>query len=206
MRESEAVRDNRAFEEMRKVAVDWLAGLNPGKIAENAGFAYDERAAQFSFASLGTDVRVDYPSYQVTPKLEQWQHLVILHYMKLADGAPLTGQWMTMAEVKDGMVRGGDFDRRCERAICDRLSRMSEDELAEKCRSIGGRAMESNADFTARFDFLPRYPLLLKLWYADEEFPASGKLLLDRSADHYLPIEDAVTVGQLIMEKLLGMF
>ncbi len=66
--------------------------------------------------------------------------------------------------------------------------------------------MDSNADFTVQFDFLPYYPLLLKLWFADEEFPASGKLLLDESADHYLMVEDAVTVGQILMEKLVGVF
>ena len=206
MKQPEDARGNRAFEEMRKVAVDWLAGRNPLEIATNAGMGYDETDGRFSFTSLGTDVCVDYPSYQIAPELEQWHQLIILHYMKLADGAPLTGQWMTMAEVKDGMVRGGDFDRRCERAIRDRLTRMSEDELSVKCRSIGGRIVKSNADFASRFDFLPRYPLLLKLWFADEEFPASGKLLLDRSADHYLSIEDAVTVGQLVMEGLVGMF
>ncbi len=41
---------------------------------------------------------------------------------------------------------------------------------------------------------------------ADEEFPASGKLLLDASADHYLMIEDAVTAGQILIEKLVGVF
>lgn len=66
--------------------------------------------------------------------------------------------------------------------------------------------MDSNADFTVQFDFLPCYPLLLKLWFADEEFPASGKLLVDTGADHYLTIEDAVTLGQLVMEKLVGLF
>ena len=134
--------------------------------------------------------------------MNEWQQLVILHYMRLADGAPLTGRWMTMGEMRDGLIRGGDFDRRCEHMIRSRLSRMPAEELEEKCRSLGGRILDSNADFTVQFDFLPRVPLLLKLWFADEEFPASGKLLLDQSADHYLLIEDAVTVGQLLMENL----
>ena len=181
-------------------------GRNPAEIARSAGLSFDEAAGQFTFASLGEDVRVEYPSYRFEPALDEWRQLAILHVMKLADGAPLSGTWMPMGEMRDGMVRGGDFDCRCERAIRDRLTRMSEDELSVKCRSIGGRIVKSNADFASRFDFLPRYPLLLKLWFADEEFPASGKLLLDRSADHYLSIEDAVTVGQLVMEGLLGMF
>lgn len=78
--------------------------------------------------------------------------------------------------------------------------------MTERSSRIGGRSAESNADCAIRFDFLPRYPLLLKLWLADEDFPASGKLLVDASSDHYLTIEDAVTIGQLVMEELLGVF
>lgn len=43
---------------------------------------------------------------------------------------------------------------------------------------------------------------LVKIWFADEEFEASGKLYLSRSADHYLTMEDAVTVGEILLSKL----
>ena len=69
---------------------------------------------------------------------------------------------------------------------------------------LGAELLPSNADFCARFDFAPRYPVWLKVWFADEEFPASGRLLLDESAPHYLTIEDAVTVGSLILDQLTG--
>lgn len=44
----------------------------------------------------------------------------------------------------------------------------------------------SNADIAFLIPFLPRFPVTLKVWFADEEFPASGRLLLDASADRYL--------------------
>ena len=47
-----------------------------------------------------------------------------------------------------------------------------------------------------------QYSAWLKVWFADDEFEASGKLLVSRSADHYLTIEDAVTVGELLLSKL----
>lgn len=57
--------------------------------------------------------------------------------------------------------------------------------------------------FSVVLPFLPNYPVTLKLWFADEDFPASGRMLLDAGADHYLTIEDAVTVGEIILERLL---
>ena len=46
------------------------------------------------------------------------------------------------------------------------------------------------------------YPVLLQVWFADEEFAPSGRLLLDSSASHYLTVEDAVVVGELLLELL----
>ena len=118
-----------------------------------------------------------------------------------AQEAQLEAQLAGIEEGEAQLVQGRRSLQEAEAEIADR-----EEELEEKCRAIGGQRTESNADFTVRFDFLPYYPLLLKVWFADEEFPASGKLLLDTSADHYLMIEDAVTAGQIVMEKLVGVF
>ena len=68
---------------------------------------------------------------------------------------------------------------------------------------MGAQLRPSNADFCAEFHFMPNYPVWLKLWFADDEFPASGRLLLDTSAEHYLSMENAVTVGALILSRLL---
>lgn len=85
----------------------------------------------------------------------------------LADGAPLSGNWMTIGELKDGLIRGSDFDRRCEQVISRRLGKMDEKDLAENCRSIGAKITESNADFAVTFDFLLYDPVMLKVWFAD---------------------------------------
>lgn len=70
------------------------------------------------------------------------------------------------------------------------------------CRILGGILTPSNADVCAVFSLFPNYPITLKLWFADEEIPGSGRLFLDRCASHYLTVEDAVTAGSLLMEAL----
>lgn len=72
------------------------------------------------------------------------------------------------------------------------------------CTALGAEIEDSNADLFAQLPFLPRYPVTLKLWLAEEEdeIDGSGRLFLNNSADHYLSIEDAVTVGTLILERL----
>ena len=101
-------------------------------------------------------------------------------------------------------MRGGGLDRNAELIVRRDLGILPPEELERRCRSLGAELLPSNADFCARFDFAPRYPIWLKVWFADEEFLASGRLLLDESAPHYLTIEDAVTVGSLILDQLTG--
>ncbi len=191
-----------AFEGMMRTAREWLAGRDPWEIARNAGVSFDGSA--FALSSLGEEIRVSFPAYEIEPRLDPWRQMVLLHYLKLADGAPLYGRLMAFAELKSGLARGGDFDRGCEAAIRDRLGGLDPEALRAKCEGLGARMLDSNADLCAEFPYLPRFPLTLKLWFADEEFPASGRLMLDASADHYLTIEDAVTAGQLLMYKLTG--
>ena len=71
---------------------------------------------------------------------------------------------------------------------------------------LGKEDTETKADLCAVFPVLPRYPVTLKIWFADEEFPVSGKIFLQDHADHYLSVEDAVTVGEILLQKLSEAF
>lgn len=154
--------------------------------------------------TLGQIVTVRLSDCTIQPPLSKWHALTLLHYLDLADGAPLTGRTITFSQYKDGLVRGGGLDRNAELIVRRDLGILPPEELERRCRLLGAELLPSNADFCARFDFAPRYPIWLKVWFADEEFPASGRLLLDESAPHYLTIEDAVTVGSLILDQLTG--
>lgn len=194
--------ENRQFEAMLAVAQERLAQHAPEDIAEKAGAQYAD--GSFSLKTLGQTVTVRLSDCTIQPPLSKWHALTLLHYLDLADGAPLTGRTITFSQYKDGLARGGGLDRNAELIVRRDLGILPPEELERRCRSLGAELLPSNADFCARFDFAPRYPIWLKVWFADEEFPASGRLLLDESAPHYLTIEDAVTVGSLILDQLTG--
>lgn len=193
---------NRQYDSMLAVARERLARHDPAGIARRAAVTFDGR--QFTMTSLGQTVTVSYPDFQVSPALDMWHTLPLLHYLDLADGTALSGRMMAFAQYPDGMVRGGRFDRRAELVIRRQLGLLPPEELRRRCLALGAELLPSNADLCARFPFLPRYPLWLRLWFGDEEFPASGRLFLDESAAHYLTVEDAVTVGGLLLERLAG--
>ena len=191
---------NRQYESMLAVARERLSRHAPESIARRAGVTWD--GGRLTVPSLGQTVTVTVPGFTVSPELDMWHVLTLLHYLDLADGTPLLGKMMAFAQYPDGMVRGGGFDRRAETDIRLHMGLLPPEELRRRLLALGAALEPSNADLCARIPFLPRYPLWLRIWFADEEFPASGRMFLDESAAHYLTVEDAVVVGELILEWL----
>ena len=194
--------ENRQFELMLEAVRSRLLRHVPEEISEKAGVRYENGV--FWVRTFGRCVEVQWPAGKITPPVSTWHTLTLLHYLDLADGTPLTGRTITFSQYKDGLVRGGGLDRNTELIVRRDLGVLPREELARRCEALGAELLPSNADFCARFDFAPRYPVWLKVWFADEEFPASGRLLVDESAPSYLTIEDAVTVGALILDELTG--
>ena len=187
---------------MMQTAQERLLRHVPEEISEKAGVRYENGV--FWVRTLGRRVEIQWPAGKITPPVSTWHTLTLLHYLDLADGTPLTGRTITFSQYKDGLVRGGGLDRNTELIVRRDLGVLPREELARRCEALGAELLPSNADFCARFDFAPRYPVWLKVWFADEEFPTSGRLLVDESAPNYLTIEDAVTVGALILDELTG--
>lgn len=190
------------FDRMMEVARERLARHAPEELAQRAGVEYADGA--FIVSTLGKTVRVCLPECVVTPPLPNWHTLTLLHYLDLADGVPPSGCMISFSQYKDGLVRGGGLDRNAELIVRRDLGVLPPEELARRCLSMGAELLPSNADFCAHFSFLPRCSLWLKVWFADDELPPSGRLLIDESAPHYLTIEDAVTAGSLILDALTG--
>ena len=192
--------ENLQFMRMLAAARERLTRHDPTALAARAGAAYENGLLRLE--SLGQTVTVRLPDCAVTPQLPQWQTLVLLHYLELASGAQLTGELMPFAQYPGGLARGGGFDREAENVLREKLGGLTSEELTRRSRALGAEIVRSNADLCARFLFAPRYPIWLKLWFADEELPASGRLLLDTSAPQYLTIEDAVTAGTILLDAL----
>ena len=196
------VKENRMFSQMLSAATERLLRHNCEEIAKNSNAVYNKEEKAFVIETLGKTVRIKYPEFSVMPNLNEWHQLVILHYLDLADGSSVENTLISFSQMKDGLIRGGDFDRRFEKTMQLLLKTLSADEFKEKCLALGGRIIPTNADLSVEFLFLPRFPVTLKVWFADEDFEASARMMLDASAEHYLTIEDAVTVGEFLLERL----
>ena len=195
-------RKNSAFQEMLTAAKGWLSGRSPEELAGLAGAEWKPEEKILSLQSLNQRLEVSAEDWSVRPQPEEWHHLILLHYLSIADGTQLSDEMISFGNLKDGLIRGTKFDRTADLALARFLKDREPEQIKAVCRSLGAGFQDSNADLCAVFPFLPRYPVAVKIWFADEEFPASGKMLVSASADHYLTVEDAVTAGEVMLRKL----
>ena len=164
---------DRQFENMRIVARERLLRHTPQEVSRKAGVRYED--GMYLVDTLGKTVSVRLPDCTVLPQLSNWHTLTLLHYLDLADGAPPSGCMISFSQYKDGLVRGGGLDRNAELIVRRDLGVLPPEELARRCLSMGAELLPSNADFCAHFSFLPRCSLWLKVWFADDELPPSGR-------------------------------
>lgn len=194
---------NNTFYQMEKAALSRLSGISPERISQNTEIPFDRETSSFRFTSLGINVTIHYPDYHIEPYLQDWHHLILLHHLDMADSTLLGEKNISFRELPDGFIRGERFDRFCEDTIRNSIGNYDPEKLAETVLEMGAKITDGKSDFSAVFSLVPRYPLTLNLWFAEEdEIPASGKLLTDSNAGHQLSTEDAVTVGELILERI----
>ena len=76
--------------------------------------------------------------------------------------------------------------------------------LQEACRRIGGRKpqISAGADVCWEFDLFPFFPVQLRFWEKDEEFPPQIRLLWDKNSLKFMHFETLYYVMHLLLEHL----
>jgi hypothetical protein len=168
-------------------------------------------AAQSGVSSLRLDsgrVELRIPLWGEVHALT-WPHLeselppfietLILYYLLSSDGAPLTGKWVSFADLPDGRMYNSAFQGYTGDLIAKSLDL---DSFKSSCANAGGQAINVG-DASYIFQALPRVPLMLTYWLGDEDFPSSCKILFDSSATHYLPIDGCAILGSMLTKRIV---
>ena len=119
--------------------------------------------------------------------------ILLLHYLTLACGTPKTGEWIAFRELPGGEIYNTPFTNRLIRPMAGRFGR-EPGKLVEAALCLGGRR-EAFGHASASVDVFPMVPVCFVVWEGDEEIPASGQVLFDRSASAYLDTEDLVVAA-----------
>ena len=176
-----------------------LLEMEPSDVCRRSHAEYDADRMLYSIVAFGKTYRVNPATGDIKPAHDpssaEWAHapvsvelgLLILFYLLGAQDVPLSGKWVNEFSLRGGALffRGPHAIRNSE--ISDRFGR-DIDSFRKVCLKLGAQPVEMG-DAAFRFQILPRIPVLVILWYGDEEFEASAKLLMDSTINTHLPLD-----------------
>ena len=178
-------------------------------LAERTGAIYQALGpgrGEFRLSLFDALIRVTYPGLvgsdvKTGVELPIPVQAVLAYYFHTSDGRPLTGQWISFAELPDGRTYNQAFQGYTGNELV-KVFQTDVENFKLSCQKTGG-VVTVIGDAAFIFDALPRTPLLVNYWCGDEDFPSACKVLFDRSASHYLPTDVFAILGSMLTRKLI---
>jgi hypothetical protein len=136
---------------------------------------------------------------------DPWTKIIIYDYVHRKGVSPLTGDWITLGHFPHTASHVKAFQSNAEKKIAETFKNDLPG-LKRNCTYLGGVEAESRAksDYFCSVPLLPRVPLYLSFWRADEEFGAECKLLFDSNAEDHIDIEYLASLLEMFVNELVG--
>jgi len=136
-----------------------------------------------------------------------WFSVPLLSYLLFSQGVETSGRWVPFRELENGRKWGPLFERRCEqpmKQVADVHGELFEDLIT----LFSGRSSynDFSSDISVVLYPLPKVPVLICYWKAEDDLESRLHLFFDDSAEKNLPIESLFTLGTglvLMLEKIM---
>ena len=126
----------------------------------------------------------------------------LLCYHKGETAPALSYRWCAVGTfVVTGVTQTDTFTKKYAK-LFDRQP----EQLKAACEKLGGTLQPrmAGADLSCRFPVPPFFPVLLRFWQADDEFPPKLMLLWDRNTDRFMHFETTFYLQGDLLERLKG--
>jgi hypothetical protein len=191
-------------EELREA----LQGVPVNLLAERTGANYQAIGpgrGEFRLSLFGAPTVVTCPDFvginTADDELPLPFQAVLAYYFHTSDGASLTGEWISFAELPDGRMYNQAFQGYTGNEIVKTFG-LDVEVFKSACEKSGGVATPLG-DAAYIFYALPRLPMTVNYWCGDEDFPSTCKILFDRATSHYLPTDVCAILGSMLKSKIL---
>ena len=188
-----------------RVAREKAAGLDPSAAASRIGAEWSEGDHSLTLPFLGKTASITHPAYEVTvaarPAPPHIAALLVYHLV-LSDGSMPIGTWVSFADLPDASFYVTAFrgytGTRIARHFASHVTR-----LDSAIMSVGSEKLPGLADHAWLVPALPRVPMALLWWEADDEFEARAEILFDSTASHHLTTDGCAILGSWLTSMLI---
>jgi hypothetical protein len=202
-------KDSPLQKKIEQLRAEIIKRTEPKEIAIRCGWEFIDNPgnSNFRFQVFNNSVRMSYPDLVAYDchdgtKMNSGIQGLLCYHMATSDGHPLTGTWVSFAELPNGRFYNVAF----QGYSGDNLSAAIRGEVHllehAACR-LHGSAMNIG-DISFKFSALTRVPIAIVYWVGDDEFPHSCKILFDSSISHHLPTDTCAILGSILTQKILA--
>ncbi|MGD9013934.1 MAG: DUF3786 domain-containing protein [Desulfobacterales bacterium] len=172
-----------------------IAAADLAEVAQRVGAEFAD--GKLSLKVLGKNFSVDtdgnlYTQIHVNP----WVAVPFLIYLLAGKGLPVTGNWVSFRELKDGKERYALFQKRCEKAmkkVADTYTHLFDDLV----HIFNARQVEKQfeSDISVVLHPLPKVPMMICYWQPEDGLGSSLNVFFDETADQNLNVDAVFTLG-----------
>jgi hypothetical protein len=172
-----------------------LIQADPTEVCRRSGAQFDEAAGSYLLDFLQERYRIE-PSRRVivlvagsipagSPSIDL--QVILLTYLLNAQEVPLVDRLVAVGSLKGGKCF---FQGPHSFPLDPLIEQYGHDSKAFLDRGLSlGATQEDYGDVSLRFPALPRVPVVMVLWKADEEFPPRLSVVFDATVDQQLPLD-----------------
>ena len=199
-----------AYELAYKLAGEQLAKVDLEQQCRKSGSKYLVVDSQkvIIVEYLNQSYRITLPDIQVSlvdseVEVPLKDKILILHYLTLAQGVPITNKLIAFPELPEGANYFPTFAKRSIEPITRYFGKQP-DLLVAVTGKLGGHRVDYG-DTAVAINGFSRVPVTLVLWQGDKEFSPRGNILFDATISDYLATYDIIVLCETIVWKLVGL-
>ena len=172
-----------------------IAAADLPEAAQRVGADFTDN--KLTLKVLGKDFSVDtdgnlYTQIHINP----WVAVPFLIYILAGKGLPVSGNWVSFRELKDGKERYALFKKRCEDAmkqVADSYTALFDDLVHIFSAQQVEEQFES--DISVVLHPLPKVPMMICYWQPEDGLESSLNVFFDQTADQNLNADAVFTLG-----------
>ena len=183
-----------------------LAELDPELTAKRAKCRYTADRGQYVLSFLNKEYVIDVGGHKIFPHDHQQQEvgfleqLCLLAYLIGAKDLPLADKL-----VRPESLPGGQFFFRGFHSLPTKKLETAFGQCPERLCEIAERFGAERCEFgdaSIKLYLLPRIPVTIVIWTADDQFQARASVLFDRTAADHLLLDALLTAANLAVDEL----
>jgi len=204
------------FIQARALSMRELSGKDIDSIARFSGATIKNDSAgipgSLSIKFLNRDIIISWPEMEFSygdfdEDVPVQQQVLVLHYINGAFNSKITRnehEWVSFQDIPDGRFYMDAFIKRAKEPLLKTFG-SSPEKMVELAYGIYNASPLEHGDFSVMVNAFPMAPVALVLWEGDDEFPAEGNILFDRSISRMLSAEDIALLAGMVVYPLVGM-